>query len=158
MQKVTNKQTAFIIASLVLAVVVIKIIVGGDEPKPNTATATHQEAPTATKADTTSHEQASKEYAARVKLQLQADLKTVDVHLADEGSLKWLFVTISLAEWQSLNLQNKKDLAVLLIRQMKTRFPNTGLKVSIGIDADQPLAEADWSQLSDAPEIKILGE
>lgn len=153
MQKASSKQTAAVVVSLVLAAIFIKAIVGTDNSKSNTATVTQQEVP-----PKVAHKQDSKDYAAEVKSQLQADLKSADVHLADEGSLKWLFVTVTLDEWQSLNSQDKKDLTTLLIRHMKTKFPNNGLKVSIGINADQPLAEADWAQTSNGPNITVIGD
>lgn len=158
MQKVSSKQTAIILGSLFITGLIIKMIVGTDNSISNTATGAPQPILAESKADAAANDQASKEYAVKVKSQLQVDLKSVDVHLADKGSLKWLFVTISLGEWQSLSSQSKKDLPTLLIRQMKTQFPNAGLKVSIGIDADQALAEADWTQTSNDPNIKIIGE
>lgn len=158
MQKASSKQTALILGGLFLTGLIIKIIVGTDDSISNTVTGVPQPVLVESKVNVAANEQASKKYAAKVKSQLQTDLKSVDVHLVDDGSLKWLFVTVSLLEWQSLNSQSKKDLPALLIRQMKTQFSNTGLKVSIGINADQTLAEADWTQISNDPTIKIIGE
>lgn len=100
----------------------------------------------------------AKEYAAAVKALLKKDLKTVDVHLADEGSLKWLFVVVNYNEWKSFEPENRRELVELLLRHMKKNYPNNGLKVSVGVDADQPLAEGDWTLLADGPNVKLIGE
>lgn len=100
----------------------------------------------------------SKEYAQKIKSLLKQELKSVDVHLEDQGSLKWLFVTTRYQEWRSLSKDSRKELVELLLRHMKKNYPDNGLKVSVGVDADQPLAEGDWSQLADGPSIKLTGE
>lgn len=100
----------------------------------------------------------NKEYEKKIKSLLKQELKSVDVHLADEGSLKWLFVTVSYKEWRSLNTDNRKELVELLLRNMKQTYPNHSLQVSVGINEDQPLAEGSWSQLSDGPSVKLIGD
>jgi hypothetical protein len=100
----------------------------------------------------------SKKYEQNVTKLLKKDLKAVDVHLADEGSLKWLFVVVNYNEWKSFNRENRRELVELLLRHMKQNFPKNGLKVSVGVNADQPLAEGDWGQLSDGPSVKLVGE
>lgn len=100
----------------------------------------------------------NKEYEQKIKSLLKQELKSVDVHLADEGSLKWLFVTVGYKEWRSLSKDGRKELVELLLRHMKQSYPNHSLQVSVGIDADQPLAEGSWGQLSDGPIVKIIGD
>lgn len=100
----------------------------------------------------------AKEYEKKIKSLLKQELKSVDVSLADKESLKWLFVTVSYKEWRSLTKDSRKELVELLLRHMKQTYPNHGLQVSVGINADQPLAEGQWSQLSDGPSVKLIGE
>lgn len=100
----------------------------------------------------------AKEYEKKIKSLLNQELKSVDVSLADKGSLKWLFVIVSYKEWRLLSKDSRKELVELLLRHMKQTYPNSGLKVSVGVNADQPLAEGEWSQLSDDPNVKLIGE
>ena len=100
----------------------------------------------------------NKKYASQVKDLLKQDLKSVDVHLADEGSLKWLFVVVSYPEWKAMSKDSRRELVELLLRHMKKNFKNNTLKVSVGVNEDQPLAEGDWGQLSDGPSVKLIGE
>lgn len=100
----------------------------------------------------------NKKYASQVKDLLKQDLKSVDVHLADEGSLKWLFVVVSYPEWKAMSKDSRRELVELLLRHMKKNFKNNSLKVSVGANEDQPLAEGDWGQLSDVPSVKLIGE
>lgn len=100
----------------------------------------------------------SKKYEKTVSDMLKKDLKSVDVHLADEGSLKWLFVVVSYQEWKAFSKDSRRELVELLLRHMKQNYPKQGLKVSVGVNADQPLAEGDWGQLSDGPSVKLVGE
>jgi hypothetical protein len=83
----------------------------------------------------------AKEYAAFIKAELRKDLQTSDVHLATEGTVKWLFVAIGYGEWTSMSVQTRRELVSLLLRHLKQTYPERGLKVSVGVDADQPLAE-----------------
>lgn len=103
-------------------------------------------------------ENLSQKYEASAKGLLKHDFKSADVHLVNEGSLKWLFVVITHEEWMALNKDSRRELVGRLIRHMKTNFKESGLKLSIGISADQPLAEADWGQLSNGPSIELIGE
>lgn len=100
----------------------------------------------------------AQEYVQKIKSLLKRELKTVDVYLKDEDSLKWLFVTVKYKEWRSLQKNSRKELVELLLRQMKQTYPDKGLQVSVGIDASQPLAEGSWGQLSDGPNVKLIGE
>jgi len=157
--KISNKKMGIIFGCLIAGVIIIKLAVGSKEPTSSPVVTSPTEAATTAIATLPPpNEPKPQEYAVRVKLQLQENFKSVDTHLADEGSLKWLFVTISLSEWHGLNKENRHQLVDLLIRQMKQVFPNKGLKVSIGINVEQPLAEGDWTQLSSDPDIKLVGE
>lgn len=100
----------------------------------------------------------TKEYEKKIKLLLKQELKSVDVSLVDKENLKWLFVTVSYKEWRSLSKDSRKELVELLLRHMKQTYPNNGLQVSMGIDVSQPLAEGSWGQLSDGPNVKLIGE
>ena len=100
----------------------------------------------------------AKKYAASVKDLLKQDLKSVDVHLAEEGSLKWLFVVVSYNEWKSMSKDSRRELVELLLRHMKKNFPKNGLKVSVGVNADQPLGKGEWTLLADGPSVKLIGE
>lgn len=100
----------------------------------------------------------AKEYENKIKSLLKQELKSVDVNLADKGSLKWLFVTVSYKEWRTLSKDSRKELVELLLRHMKQTHPNSGLQVSVGVSADQPLAEGEWGQLSEGPSVRLVGE
>jgi len=97
-------------------------------------------------------------YAQSIKKLLNQDLKSADVHLSGEGSLKWLFVAVGYQEWKGLSRENRRELVELLLRHMKQNFPTSGLKVSVGINADQPLAEGEWGRLAEGPTVKMIGE
>lgn len=58
----------------------------------------------------------NKKYASQVKDLLKQDLKSVDVHLADEGSLKWLFIVVSYPEWKAMSKDSRRELVELLCR------------------------------------------
>lgn len=100
----------------------------------------------------------AKEYEKKIRSLLKQELKSVDVSLADKESLKWLFITVSYKEWRSLSKDSRKELVELLLRHMKQTYPDSGLQVSVGVNADQPLAEGSWGELSDGPSVKLIGE
>lgn len=100
----------------------------------------------------------TKEYENKIRSLLKQELKSVDVSLADKESLKWLFVTVSYKEWRTLSKDSRKELVELLLRHMKQTYPDSGLQVSVGVNADQLLAEGSWGQLSDGPSVKLVGE
>lgn len=100
----------------------------------------------------------TKDYEKKIKSILKQELKSVDVSLADKENLKWLFVTVSYKEWRTLTKDSRKELVELLLRHMKQQYPDSGLQVSVGVNADQPLAEGSWGQLSDGPDVKLIGE
>lgn len=156
MQKVTGKQTAIVLGVLVVITVLIKLVVGSDNTPVKSINP-----PSITTTSLTNDNQLTtdaKVYADKIKQKLKKDLQTIDVHLADEGSLKWLFITVSYNEWRSIKEDGRKDLVILLLRHMKQTYPNNSLQVSVGINADQPLAEGEWSQLSDGPSVKLIGD
>lgn len=104
-------------------------------------------------------EPTSAEYSKKVTALLKQDLKTVDAHLAIEGSTKWLFVTVGYSEWRGMGAANRKEMVNLLLRHMKQNYSDdySYLQVSVGVNADQPLAEGKWSPLGN-PEIELIGE
>jgi hypothetical protein len=57
-----------------------------------------------------------------------------------------------------MSKDSRRELVELLLRHMKKNFKTHTLKVSIGANEDQPLAEGDWGQLSDGPSVKLIGE
>lgn len=105
-------------------------------------------------------EMSSDDYSKKVKALLKDSLKSVDVHLAIEGSTKWLFVAVNYSEWRNMGAINRKEMVNLLLRHMKQTYPDdyTYYQVSVGVNADQPLAEGKWSPLSNGPEIELIGE
>lgn len=97
-------------------------------------------------------------YAATVKALIKQDIASVDIAVKAEGSVRWMFVALSHPVWMSMSRESRNNLVILLLRDMKKTYPNSGLRVSVGVNADQPLAEGEWGQLSDGPSAKLIGE
>lgn len=155
MTKISNKQMGFIFCGLILGAILIKAAVGS-APHAAPVTAPVQAEPK--QSPTVSNEPSASTFAASVKTQLQKDLKSVDVHLSNEGSLRWLFIVVSYSQWKSFSKDSRRELIEHVLRQMKDNYPKSGLKISVGVNANQPLAEADWGLLSNEPEIRLIGE
>lgn len=155
MTKISNKQMGFVFGTLILGAILIKTVVG-TAPQPAPVTAPVQAEPK--QSPTVTNEPSASTFATSVKIQLQKDLKSVDVDLSNEGSLRWLFIVVNYSEWKSFSKNSRRELIEYILRQMKDNYPKSGLKISIGVNSNQPLAEADWGLLSNEPEIQLIGE